>query len=380
MSNQKNQRDIDAILNDCRVRFSQEGSPLYQGKHEDVTVYANGRNLEPFFPRSSVIEYYERPDVRLDVFERFFPGIDDEMPEGGKQLTTEAERRELIDFFKERAAFEERQHEHIRDVKARAKKELRKHCESIDLKTDDKACDYTLSELRQYMWDRENSEQLVESNPDSACYFRYQIDEIIELVINNLIHNKEFLIEGGQGRDREPITYKNYRMGRARVHIRFSVLKSLFSSTWEQELLGCTSSVIIHDSSNIDDRSNIDDTSYKDNDETWKWTRITFNEAQIKQVLPFVLEKQALVTQDRPMQAASKEELLEAAYRVNNAKLAVNHKAGEKVGVELRKVNLFIPSRDFYQKTIRQELEKYPDRQSTRGAPRGSQRVKKPAK
>ena len=52
----ENQRDIDAILQDCLLfmGFSHKDSPLYQGKHKSIIVHVNGRGMSLSYPKSII--------------------------------------------------------------------------------------------------------------------------------------------------------------------------------------------------------------------------------------------------------------------------------------------------------------------------------------
>jgi hypothetical protein len=92
----------------------------------------------------------------------------------------------------------------------------------------------------------------------------------IDLVIESLIHNKNFLIEGQNDREeREQIAYKKYRMKSTNTYIFFSRHEI---DSGHLTIIGA---------------SNPQDGTKKH----WEWQDITFNEAQIKQVFPIGGEK-----------------------------------------------------------------------------------------
>jgi hypothetical protein len=100
---ENNHRNIDAILSDWSNIIQCEMGIKYQGK-ESFTVRVNGQHI-PRLPERILEIYKQEPKVRLDVYDGIL-GADDK-PVGGRQLTTEPERRELIRFFEDCASFRE---------------------------------------------------------------------------------------------------------------------------------------------------------------------------------------------------------------------------------------------------------------------------------
>lgn len=276
MNKQDNQRDIDTLLQEY-LRGSAEPKPLYQNKHEQIAVHVNGRydyNICTSFDR--IIELYEQePDVPLDVFDADST-TDEAGNKKGKPLTTEKKRRELIDFLKASIEFKK----HQKDVKKKAQEDLRTLCRHIHFDpSGDTACDFTLNDLRQYLCKRDKVEQRFDmSNYDIAIGIAL-IDVIIYKSISLLIHNKNFLIEGQQDKkEREQIAYKKYRMGRDSEDVLFLVSNGFIS----------------HGNQNDSGYLKIHARNHKGViTETWEWQNITFNEAQIKQVLPLADEQVA---------------------------------------------------------------------------------------
>ncbi|MCA3268963.1 MAG: hypothetical protein INF44_01290 [Thalassospira sp.] len=278
---QNNHRNIDAILSDGSNIIQCEMGIKYQGK-ESFTVRVNGRH----FPRSleGIIEiikiYKQEPNVRLDVYDGILEA--DDKPVGGRQLTTEPERRELIRFFEDCASFREEKKYYLERVKG----ELREACENISLEKDDKAtCDFTLADLRKYLFKRKDIDPSYIKDTDRSYIYdpvKWQIDNDIKRVISALIYNRYFIIEGGIDEGRELIDYIKYRTGRDSKDIRYSV--SYETMEWEEQ---DTSHLII------------DAHDYKgETTKTYEWCKITFNEAQIKQVFPPAGEREILQSKD----------------------------------------------------------------------------------
>jgi hypothetical protein len=352
MDKQDNQRDIDTLLQESLRGSAEPRPPLYQNKHERerITVHVNGRYDYNICTSSErIIELYEQePDVPLDVFDPDST-TDEAGRKKGKPLTTEKERRELIDFLKASVDFEKKQ----KNVQKKAKEDLRTLCRNLPIDSPtDTSCNFELRDLRQYLCKRDNVEQFDMNDPDIAASIQWQIDYIIFTVINPLIFNKNFLIEGGKGKDREQIAYKNYRMGRASGDVVYFVSEGYFDQWAEGE----------QDTSHL----KIDARNHKGViTESWEWQNITFNEAQIKEVFPIAGENANTL---KTLEIATKEQVLEAAERVGNGNLATNDQARLRVQEDLAHNGLRI-TKDSYQTIIREELEIHPEKQSPKGRP-----------
>jgi hypothetical protein len=248
MDKQDNQRDIDTLLQEY-LRGSAEPKPLYQNKHEQIAVHINGK----FHSHNETIEKYEQePDVHLDVFDPDST-TDEAGRKKGKPLTTEKERRELIDFLKASIEFEERQE----SVIEKARKELRGFWQNFRFDpSDDTSFEFTTNHLHNYL-------RQYLCKIDNVKHLDMKIDAIILNAINLLINNRNFLIKGQQGqKEREEINYERYRRERKNV---FKLLLIDSIVVGYLTINACKSNGVT---------------------ETWEWQNITFNEAQMKQVFP----------------------------------------------------------------------------------------------
>lgn len=248
MDKQDNQRDIDTLLQEY-LRGSAEPRPLYQNKHEQIAVHINGK----FHSYNETIEKCEQePNVRLDVFDPDST-TDEAGRKKGKPLTTEAERRELINFLKASIEFEE----HQKSVIEKARKELRGFWQNFRFDPPgDISCEFTTNHLHNYL-------RQCLCKIDNVKWLDMQIDAIILNAINLLINNRNFLIGGQQGQKaREQINYERYRRERKNV-FKLLLIDSIYFGYLK---------INAHNSNGVT--------------ETWEWQNITFNKAQIKQVFP----------------------------------------------------------------------------------------------
>jgi hypothetical protein len=303
MDKQDNQRDIDTLLQEY-LRGSAEPRPLYRNKHEQIAVHINRK----FHSHNDTIEKYEQePNVPLDVFDGTL--LDETGRKKGKPLTTEKERRELIDFLKASIEFEERQE----SVIEKARKELRGFWQNFRFDpSGDTSCECTTNHLHNYL-------RQYLCKIDNVKHLDMKIDAIILNAINLLINNRNFLIKGQQGqKEREQIDYERYRRERNNV---FKLLLIDSIVVGYLTINACKSNGVT---------------------ETWEWQNITFNEAQIKQVFPIggeetdapkIITKAKIGRPQHPVKKHVYELLTEHHQNQNAAKLRpieVKHRLREK--------------------------------------------------
>jgi hypothetical protein len=329
MDKQDNQRDIDAILRDCSINYIEQISPIYQGN--PIRVHIEGTKM--FFK-----QYDDRGNFEETPPEKIIVIIDKDFdhdknaypPENYHPLTTETQKQEVIALLKKNRAI----HEGKQLTQQKAYEELRAFCRNLPLVLPtDTSCDFTVNDLRQYLCERDGVEQSYISNSNK-----------IDFAIEALIQNRNFLIEGQNDREkRERIAYKEYRMTSANTYIFFS----------RHEI----------DSGNlrIFGARNPQDGTKKH----WEWQNITFNKAQMKQVFPLGGEQTIPL---KKLKKATEEQVLKAAERVGNGRLAVNDTRRKEVQADLERDGLKITTTD-YRKIIRKELKKNPEKQSPEGRP-----------